>query len=244
MIPALLLAAAGRFLLAPPGPQAQAATPEAARDAGWSFTVEPFLWLAGIEGRGRTGSDPPTDIGQDLSLFGELDGALMLAGEATPGGAGPSWFGDVLALSLEDDEGTLRTSTDALLIELGAGLPVTAGRSWEVLAGLRYVDLEYGVELGGLPDARADADWIDPWVGARGRVALSERWELRLRADLGGFGVGSDFTWQALAGLRRRLSPALSLDLGYRRIDLDFEDDDLTYDVRVSGPLIALAIQP
>lgn len=43
-------------------------------------------------------------------------------------------------------------------------------------------------------------DWVDPIIGLRWLWGFSDRWSLKLRGDIGGFGVGSDFAWQA-AGL-------------------------------------------
>lgn len=217
-------------------------TPLSAPDesARWSFTLEPFLWLAGIEGDGSVDSSPPTDIGENLSLFGEIDGGFLLAGEARAPDGRFSLFGDGLYLSLADSDGSLQTDTDVWMLELGAGLPL--GRSsLEAIAGLRYVDLEFATEVTGFPGASAHESWIDPWVGARGGFELGERWELDLRADVGGFGVGCEFTWQALGGLRVDLGKSVRLDLGYRAIRLDFDDDDLEYDALIRGPVVGLA---
>jgi hypothetical protein len=42
-------------------------------------------------------------------------------------------------------------------------------------------------------------DWIDPFLGARLRYALSPGEEIALRGDVGGFGAGSQFTPAAMA---------------------------------------------
>lgn len=214
-----------------------------AEAARWSFTLEPFLWLAGIDGNGSADSEPPVDIGENLSPFGEIDGGFLLAVEASAPERRFSLLGDGLYLSLADDEGSLRTETEIWMLELGAGLPLGGAQAWEAIAGLRYVDLEFGSEVAGDPTARAEQSWIDPWVGARGRVPLGGRWALRLRADVGGFGVGTELTWQAMAGLQAALGECVRLELGYRSISLDFEDDDLEYDALIRGPMIACAFQ-
>jgi hypothetical protein len=225
------------------GLQPSEARPARAEDetSRWSFTLEPFLWLAGIDGNGSAGSEPPVDIGENLSPFGQIDGAFLLALEARAPDRRFSLLADGLYLSLADDEGSLRTDTDIWMLELGAGLPLGGAADWEAIAGLRYVDLEFGSEVAGNPSARAEESWIDPWVGARGKIPLGGRWAIALRADVGGFGVGTQLTWQALAGLRAELGKSVRLEVGYRSISLDFEDDDLEYDALIRGPLIALA---
>ena len=209
----------------------------------WSFTIEPFLWLAGIEGKGGDGSAPPVDIGQNVSLFGNIDGGFLLALEACAPDGRFSLLADGLYLSLADDEGSLRTDTDALMLELGAGLPLGRDSHWEAIAGLRYVDLQFDTDLASLTSTSSQEAWIDPWVGARGKIPLGEHWALGCRADIGGFGVGTQLTWQALAGFKADLGKSVRLDVGYRAISLDFDDGDLEYDALIRGPLIAFAFQ-
>ena len=52
----------------------------------------------------------------------------------------------------------------------------------------------------GLAVARADAiQWVDPVIGLRVRHQFTPHQEIVARADIGGFGLGSQFSWQALA---------------------------------------------
>ena len=224
--------------------QADAAQPFAREDPpNWSFVIEPFLWLAGIDGEGGNGSAPPVGIGESLSLFGDIDGGFLLALEAKAPGGRFSVLGDGLFLSLADDEGSLQTDTGALMLELGVGLPFSRGSKWEATFGLRYVDLDFDAELNGNPIVNAEQDWIDPWIGARGEIPLSEHWALGLRADVGGFGVGTQLTWQALAGVRANLGKSVRFDLGYRAISLDFDDSGLEYDALIHGAFIGIAFE-
>ena len=43
-------------------------------------------------------------------------------------------------------------------------------------------------------------EWVDPFVGLRVRHELAPGKELQFLGDIGGFGVGSDLTWQLFAG--------------------------------------------
>jgi hypothetical protein len=218
----------------------QAGAPQA-EEGRWTFTVEPFLWLAGIDGEGGDGSAPPVDVGENLSIFGQFDGGFLLSLEARAPEDRFSLLADGLYLSLADDEGSLQTDTDVWMFELGGGLPL-GDPNWEVIAGLRYVDLGFDTDVAGLSTS-SQADWVDPWIGARGTIPLGESWALKLRADVGGFGVGTQFTWQAVAGVQAALGKSVRLDLGYRTISLDFDDSGLEYDAVIRGPLIALAFQ-
>jgi hypothetical protein len=88
-------------------------------------------------------------------------------------------------------------------------------------------------------------DWIDPIVGLRYHGDLGEHWSVNARADVGGFGVGSDFAWNASALLGYRFSSWCSAHLGYRALSLDFESgsgsDSLAYDLTMNGPIIGVA---
>ena len=52
----------------------------------------------------------------------------------------------------------------------------------------------------GLAIARADTiQWVDPVFGVRIRHQFTPHQELNVRGDIGGFGLGSQFSWQAVA---------------------------------------------
>jgi hypothetical protein len=52
----------------------------------------------------------------------------------------------------------------------------------------------------GVVIARADAiQWVDPVVGLRLRHQFTPHQQIMLRGDVGGFGLGSQFSWQAVA---------------------------------------------
>lgn len=74
---------------------------------------------------------------------------------------------------------------------------------------------------------------------------LSDRWDLSLRGDIGGFGIGSDFTWQmtALLGYRFPLFGAdATAAIGYRILDQNY-DDGFEWDMTLHGPVLGLGIR-
>ena len=64
------------------------------------------------------------------------------------------------------------------------------------------------------------------------------------RADVGGFGVGSDFAWQAVARIDWKFSEKVSATFGYRALDADYEDGEgssrFLYDVLTTGPVAGM----
>jgi hypothetical protein len=79
---------------------------------------------------------------------------------------------------------------------------------------------------------------VDPIIGVRVNRNLSDKLFLRGVADIGGFGIESDFTWQAYLALGYRLSDKSALSIGYRGLGTDFTDGGFTYDVISHGLLI------
>jgi hypothetical protein len=133
----------------------------------------------------------------------------------------------------------------------------------EVLAGGRYwhQELDATVELAGtlnifgldISGTRAIArsgvqQWIDPFVGARLRYYPGAGQEIALRGDVGGFGAGSQFSWQALATYNWLLCAhaGLTLDgyLGWRALYVDRETGSgvsrYEFDVLQQGPVVGV----
>jgi hypothetical protein len=79
---------------------------------------------------------------------------------------------------------------------------------------------------------------VDPVIGARTFIPLSERFSVQAQADIGGFGVGAEFTWSAQATVNYIYNDRLSVSLGYKVLDVDYEDGGHVYDVRLSGPVM------
>jgi hypothetical protein len=111
---------------------------------------------------------------------------------------------------------------------------------------LNFLDL---VRTGnGTFSAEADVSWVDPVVGARLRHQFSPAWNLVLSGDVGGFGVGSKFSWQAIAALdyefSRSRNVAWSAMLGYKALSVDYsKGSGLThyeYDMTMYGPIFGI----
>lgn len=207
---------------------------EARAQEGWSLEVEPYVWVPDLVGEGSADDSPEADF--EIDYPGELSAALPLALRLeAPGGA--SLLFDGLYARWRDDDGSTRTETELSLVEAGIGLPL---RGFGLTAGLRAVELELDVEIGGT-DTDGSAGWIDPWVGGRGALPLGRGWSLRGWGDVGGFGVGSDFTWQA-AGLVAWSSARWRVEFGYRALAVDFDDEGIDTELLAHGPLLGVAL--
>lgn len=60
------------------------------------------------------------------------------------------------------------------------------------------------------------------------------------QADIGGFGVGADFTWQVLGTVNYLLTDHLSVSAGYKHLAIDYDDDGYVFDATLSGPVLGI----
>jgi hypothetical protein len=66
-------------------------------------------------------------------------------------------------------------------------------------AGFRLTYMRTELEMRGGPTADQSETWVDPLIGSRIGLDLTDRWTIGGEANVGGFGVGSDFTGSAQA---------------------------------------------
>jgi hypothetical protein len=93
-----------------------------------------------------------------------------------------------------------------------------------------------------------DITWVDPIAGLRVRHQFTPGSELTLSGDIGGFGVGSQFSWQALGAYRwtfAKTNTAIwSAMLGYRALYVDYTKGagDMLYafDMLQHGPIFGV----
>ena len=100
----------------------------------------------------------------------------------------------------------------------------------------------------GTVSASGDVSWIDPVVGARLRHQLAPGWNLMVSGDVGGFGVGSKFSWQAIGALNfdflRTANVSWSGMIGYKALYVDYaQGSGLTqyeYSMTMYGPIFGI----
>lgn len=85
--------------------------------------------------------------------------------------------------------------------------------------------------------------WVDPLVGFRGRLNLTDKLYLAARGDIGGFGVGSDLAWNVFGSLGYQWNERLSTELGYRYLSMDYSDGGFIFDADMSGLFLGLTFR-
>jgi hypothetical protein len=222
----------------------------------WEFQLAPYAWLAGQTGKVATLPGlPPTDVDVDFydDILDALDGALMLVGEARKGRYGMVM--DVAYTDIEFEDSTpgpffssIKSRTKSWIVS-AAGLYRLAERQGaflDVIGGIRYWSVDSELSLGaGLLPARKVSNkegWIDPIIGLKGLTPIGEsKFFVSGAFAIGGFGVGSDFMWDANINLGYQWTKGFSTTLGYRYLDVDYEDGDFLYDVAQDGLVLGLS---
>ncbi len=82
--------------------------------------------------------------------------------------------------------------------------------------------------------------WIDPLVGLRGQVNFTRWLFAAAQADAGGFGAGSQITWNTQATLGVNFSRNIGFEAGYRYMYIDYDKDNFLYDVNMPGVFAGL----
>jgi hypothetical protein len=120
------------------------------------------------------------------------------------------------------------------------------------LTGTLTVDLrELGLQLQRsrrVAIARSgDLEWVDPVIGARVRHQIAPGKEFTLLGDVGGFGAGSEFSWQAVATYGFDVNcfgTPLHTVIGYRALAVDFSENGRfgknALDVVQHGPVMGV----
>jgi hypothetical protein len=228
----------------------------------WRYSLSPFAWVPAIEGNLKVhGHSVDVDLSPaDLleTVVDNFDFAGMARFEA--GRSKWSFIADVIYLGIGND-GTAQLPTgaqvdvdwtfDMLIIEgfvgyrfaelsLGCqGKRFTPTVALDALAGARYYHLGLDLDLDPGPSVDGSKDWIDPVVGLRAQFHLTPDLTFNVFGDVGGFGLGSDLSWQLIAGVNWKIAKCVSLDAGWMVLDVDYESGTFAFDVNFSGPYIS-----
>jgi hypothetical protein len=167
--------------------------------------------------------------------------------------------------------GNVSADYEQAIIEVGAAYEIWSGVNpglgnvaFDVLGGGRYwhqdttVSADATLDVNGLDlglnrvFARSGSvDWVDPFIGARLRQQLAPGQNLTLRGDVGGFDVGSEFSWQVIAtyDFEMCVSDNYVIDgyLGYRALSVDYSQGSGTnryeIDALQQGPVVGAKVR-
>lgn len=239
--------------------QAASPTPDA-----WQFEVTPYLFgsaLSGTTGVSAVSADVDMSFGD---IVEDLDSGFMALFEARKGLWG---FGfDGVYFRLKDEKtrswqgpggigtatGELEASMTQQIYQLAVSYRLlNTSTKLDVIGAARYTQLDTDLNLvvttgpllpGGTRSLSASESWWDPVIGIRVIVPFAEHWSFVGYADIGGFGAGSDLTYQAIAGVNWQLSETFTAKAGYRYFYQDYENNGFVWDMTAQGMYAGLGI--
>jgi hypothetical protein len=229
---------------------AQTETPE----KKWHFLTDVYLMFPNINGE--------TGIGELLvpidASAGDVFSNLKIGGMFYFEAQTSKWAltSDIVFMNLNED------ITPGKIIESGevtgkqfiweAAALYRIAPFWEVGVGGRLNNLDVGIDVNRrvLPSGTEavsgskTATWYDPVLITRLATDINNKWLFQFRGDVGGFGIGSDFTWQLGGYVGYRFTKVFQLTGGYRILSMDYNKDvkntQFVFDVDEFGPVIRL----
>ena len=219
----------------------------AADNAEW--LVAPYVWLSDVtldQSSGVSGGISASD------LLDKTDSAGMIRVEA----AWNRWgftvdyiflgLSDSAVLPLTPPFFNVLVDADMSIVELGGFFrPSGTDNGVDYLFGVRNINVDKTLLvtpiLGGVTQRfDSDSKFTDVFAGARFLHRFSPNWDFALRGDLS-FG-DSEGTVNLLTSVGYRFNAVFALNLGYRHLAIEFEDDvdgvDETTDIELSGPFL------
>ena len=215
----------------------------------WKFNLAPlYIWGMFMSGdMTAKGSTNPVDV-----KFGDVVSNLSAIFTVHFEGVWKNQWGFLVDFSYVKLGGDQETGGPKIHVDFKDLMTEAAGyyrfskgpHALDALFGVRYTHLSPTIGVGNLPSQTSRQDWVDPIIGARYIWTICDQWKLNLRGDIGGFGVGSDFTYNAIGLVEYKPWKHVSFLGGYRVLYQNYKDgsgvDEFKFDVTMHGPVLAL----
>ena len=213
---------------------------------GLEYSITPFLWAMSLNGSVEMGS-----VGGDVDAgFSDILDAAEMVVPIHFEAKGAVWtlIAEINYASLSQDlfdkgSASGELGIDMLIAELLSGYRFA--NFTELIFGVRYVSLDNSLTFrlpGPISNRKFDAnqEWVDPVIGLRYSGPLGRKWSFGIRGDVGGFGLGSDLTWNLRANFGLSVSEVTTLMFGWHTTDFDYDNNSFVYDMTHSGPELGI----
>ena len=218
---------------------------------GWEFVAAPYIWFAGIDGD-ETVRGTKASVDAD---FGDVWDNLDVGAQGYFELRKDKWGGYVdatyIRVTSDAEVGPVDIDIEASTTMIGAGVLYQIYEGYagsnpvatDIFVGGRYTKLDTELDFAGVADVSADKNWVDPIIGVTYNRDMSEKFLIKTTADIGGFGIGSDFTWSATILGGYRLGSHSNLWFGYRYLDIDYDTGSgarkFEHDMAMHGPILS-----
>jgi hypothetical protein len=234
----------------------------------WRFVATPYIWLPGIYGQTTIRGLTAKVDASFSDLYNHTDTHIGFMGEAEAWKGDFGGFININYFDLEKNNaqaGPLTLNVGAKTLVFGFGLAYHVG-DWyfggpmdggagrtrrirlDATAGGRYTNVNGSLTIVGLTDRSKDQDWIDPVIGGRVTVDLTERVNAIIQADVGGTSSSNDFTLSAtgLVGYRFDFFGLEAHALaGYRALAQNYSANggQFRWNNTMRGPILGMSVQ-
>ena len=218
-----------------------------------------YLWFSGLHGDvGAVGTTVPVSASFS-DVFKELNIGVMTALDIRRKRVG--LFTDLIFMSLSSDQMTtpigpiptyvgFKANAKELIVDPEAYVrlvdsdrgsidAIGGGRFWKLNNSLNLFPPNSGNEV----TVGQTQNWVDPVLGARFRLNANKGIFFTLKGDAGGFGVGSQLTYQIYAGAGKEFKERYAAFLGYRYLYVDYSNGGFLYNVHMSGLVTGFSIR-
>jgi hypothetical protein len=224
-------------------------------DDEWRFVFAPYLWGLSVDGYTNIkGNDARID-----ESFGDILDMLSLVLE----GRFEAWKGDwgtmidLTYAQLENDADILvgpipievEVKTDMAMVFGGAlhrlveqkvNEDGSGGINVDLFMGVAYTAIDTEIDFSTGLDVDGSESILDPLAGLRTRWMFSKNWGASVEMDIGGFGLfnGSDLVTLATLMIGRKFGDDKFLYIGWRNMDIEYDQHDVELDVTFNGPIL------
>ena len=199
-------------------------------NADWYVTVAPYVWFSSIGGSLTNTLPYAENIVGDFSVpVHDSDLQTAWAARFELGKGRYRLWSNVLRSNLSNDAEFTRVSDPTvsvngtydftwLMVEMFGAVQVGSfktNHAIETYAGARYVRQDQNLTATGSPATNVTETWVDPVLGVRYFYDMGGRFWTTINTDIGGFGVGSEFTWTLAAELGFRIAKPVDVTMRY-----------------------------
>ncbi|HDL64479.1 MAG TPA: hypothetical protein ENH12_03725 [Proteobacteria bacterium] len=256
--------------------EAETVAAENGKPGPWAFEFELYGLMANIYGDStmgvQPGSLPAVDVSGDVDIpFSKILETIQMGAMAHFEVHHQSGWGiwlDYAFMNLKDDSdiGYLNKSFAEVGLKQGVLEAFVLYRQplgeeygyIDYFGGIRWWDNNFDLKLSSdlpFPGGAASKSWsrseywVDPVIGVRWTLPISESWSFRLRGDMGGFDIGSRFTTASGVGFLYGITDWLELDLRFKALWVDYETghtgekSHFIYKAVTYGPIVGLNLK-
>lgn len=118
----------------------------------------------------------------------------------------------------------------------------------DILGGFRYWYLKNNVKVNASHPSIGNRrvsygesfSWIDPLLGTKIAVPVTDNFSFISEIDAGGFGVGSNYTWSVLSTVDYTFTDTLTFSAGYKAFKVKYDRSGHVHDILQYGPVVGL----